>query len=97
MTQALWRNIIGVALNKKLMQWPKINSHLQKLHFKTTVPRRRLFYYVEKALRLPHQRKNPSISSGVFVGGAAGYRTRVRKVTGYSSTHVVSLGCLRYV
>ena len=78
------------------MQWPKINSHLQKLHFKTTVPRRRLFYYPNKLAYMPYQRKNPSMSSGIFVGGAAGYRTRVRKVTGCSSTHVVSLDCLRY-
>lgn len=35
------------------------------------------------------QQKSPTVRLGCFVGGAAGYCTRVRTVTDYSSTSLV--------
>lgn len=38
-----------------------------------------------------YQEKSPTINPGTFLGGAAGYRTPVRKLTSYPSTSVFGL------
>lgn len=74
------------------MQRPKINK-IQKTPHETTTTRRWLFYFVLQR-RMCIKKALPWKGFSYNFGGAGGYRTRVQKVTDYSST---SLVCPRFL
>lgn len=93
LTQAFSRYIIGVALNKKLVQEPKINKNPKTPQRKQPFLAGGCFFV---PIISPFNDKTRPGWSGSLVGGAGGYCPRVQSVTSYPSTSIVPFEFLPY-